>query len=78
MDNCFAVDAHLHRAKIVDISPKTLTVEVTGADKKVQALVDMLKPFGIREIARTGTVALKREYSGKSPDWSAGEKRQFV
>ena len=68
----------IFRAKIVDISPKTLTVEVTGSDKKVQAIVNMLQPFGIREIARTGIVALKREYSGKSPDWSPGEKRSFV
>lgn len=68
----------IFRAKIVDISPKTLTVEVTGSDKKVQAIVNMLQPFGIREIARTGIVALKREYIGRSPDWSPGEKRAFV
>jgi acetolactate synthase I/III small subunit len=68
----------IFRAKIVDISAKTLTVEVTGSDKKVEAIVNMLQPFGIREIARTGTVALKREYSGKSPDWSPTDKKPFV
>ena len=52
----------IFRAKIVDISPKTFTVEVTGSVDKVQALINLLKPFGIKEVARTGTVALKREY----------------
>jgi acetolactate synthase I/III small subunit len=69
---------NIFRAKIVDISPKTLTVEVTGSTDKVQAMINMLQPFGIKEMARTGIVALKREYSGKSPDWSAAEKRQFI
>ncbi|HUU29844.1 MAG TPA: acetolactate synthase small subunit [archaeon] len=61
----------IFQAKIVDISQKTLTVEVTGGDKKVQAMINMLQPFGIKEMARTGVVALKREYSGKSPDWTS-------
>lgn len=61
----------IFQGKIVDISPRTLTIEVTGGRKKVQACIDMLTPFGIREIARTGTTALRREYTGKSPDWSS-------
>ena len=65
--------ADIFQAKIVDISPKTLTIEVTGGSKKVQACTSMLQPFGIKEIARTGIVALKREYSGKSPDWSSSK-----
>ena len=65
--------ADIFQAKIVDISPKTLTIEVTGGNKKVQACINMLQPFGIREMARTGIVALKREYSGKSPDWSSSK-----
>ena len=50
----------IFRARIVDVAPKTVTVEATGTEEKVQALVSMLKPFGIREMARTGSVALTR------------------
>jgi acetolactate synthase-1/3 small subunit len=55
----------IFRAKIIDISPKTVTVECVGSEKKVDAIINMLKPFGIKEMARTGRVALKREYSGE-------------
>jgi acetolactate synthase-1/3 small subunit len=55
----------IFRAKIIDISPKTLTIEVTGKSDKVNAAIGMLMQFGIREIARTGAVALKREYQEK-------------
>ncbi len=53
---------NIFRANIVDISSKTLTIEVTGIADKVQALINLLRPFGIREVARTGAIALKREY----------------
>jgi acetolactate synthase I/III small subunit len=55
----------IFRAKIVDISPKSVTVEATGGKEKVDAIVKMLKPFVIKEIARTGRVAMKREYRGE-------------
>ena len=55
----------IFRAKIIDISPKTLTVEAVGSSEKVDAIIKMLKPFVIKEIARTGRVALKREYYGE-------------
>ena len=48
------------RAKIVDISKNTLTIEASGALDKVAALEDMLRPFGIKEIVRTGTIAIER------------------
>ena len=54
------------RAKIVDISPKTLTIEATGSVDKIDAIISMLRPFGLREVARTGTVALKREFQGET------------
>ena len=57
--------AEVFRAKVVDISPKTLTLEATGSQQKVDAIIKMLKPFGIRDIARTGRVALKREFQGE-------------
>jgi acetolactate synthase-1/3 small subunit len=50
------------RGKIVDISPRSLTIEVTGIEDKIDALMGMLRPFGLKEVARTGPVALKREY----------------
>jgi acetolactate synthase-1/3 small subunit len=54
--------ANIFQAKIIDLSTKTLTLEVTGPDKKIEAVIAMLKPFGIREVARTGTVAMVREF----------------
>ncbi|MDE3057816.1 MAG: acetolactate synthase small subunit [Bacteroidota bacterium] len=57
--------AEIFRAKIVDISPRTVTVEAVGSEQKVDAIIKMLKPFGIKELARTGRVALKREFQGE-------------
>ncbi len=54
------------RAKIIDITPKTLTIEVTGSKDKVDAAISMIKPFGLKEVARTGSVALKREFKGET------------
>jgi len=53
--------AQIFRAKIVDVSDDSLTVEVTGDPGKMVAIVQMLHKFGIREIARTGKIALTRE-----------------
>ncbi|AFY79248.1 MAG: acetolactate synthase small subunit [Hydrococcus sp. C42_A2020_068] len=53
--------AQVFRARIVDISEETLTVEVVGDPGKMVAIVQMLNKFGIREIARTGKIALIRE-----------------
>lgn len=51
----------IFRAKIVDVSPNTLTIEITGAEKKVEAFVELMKPFGIKEIVRTGKIAMARK-----------------
>jgi acetolactate synthase I/III small subunit len=50
----------IFRGRVVDISPKTYTLEITGADSKIQAVLDLLAPFGIMEIVRTGKVAITR------------------
>lgn len=50
----------IFRGNIVDINNISMTIEVTGPPDKIDALVNVLIPIGIREIARTGTVALKR------------------
>lgn len=53
--------ADIFRAKIVDSSSSTYTIEVTGDVDKVEALINMLKPLGIKELIRTGRVAIARE-----------------
>lgn len=50
----------IFRAKIVDVSKNTLTIEISGGTDKVAALEDMLKQYGIKEIVRTGTIAIER------------------
>ena len=52
---------NVFRGKIIDISNKSITVEVTGPEAKISAMVNMLEPFGIKEIARTGRVAMSRK-----------------
>jgi acetolactate synthase I/III small subunit len=51
----------IFRARIVDLSEETLTIEVVGDPGKIVAIIQMLNKFGIREIARTGKIALIRE-----------------
>lgn len=55
----------IFRAKVVDTSLKSYTIEITGDIEKVGGFIDLLKPFGIKEIARTGTVAMTRENKTK-------------
>ncbi len=50
----------LFRAKVVDVSPESLTIEATGIAEKLDALLRMLEPFGIREMVQSGAVALGR------------------
>ncbi|WP_462327063.1 acetolactate synthase small subunit [Desulfobaculum sp.] len=50
----------IFRCKVVDVSPDEMTIEATGTTDKVRAILNMLQRFGIKEIARTGTVAMRR------------------
>jgi len=56
----------IFRAKVVDVSAGAITVEVTGSEGKVKAFIDMMRPFGIRELVRTGRIAIGR--SVKDPE----------
>ncbi len=51
----------IFRCKVVDVSPRTYTIEVTGPESKLKAVMELLKPIGIKEITRTGTIAIQRE-----------------
>ena len=50
----------IFRCKVVDVSPKTYTLEITGDYEKVEAIIEILKPLGIKEVVRTGRVAIAR------------------
>ncbi len=50
----------IFRGKVVDVSPTSYTVEITGSESKVRAVIDILRPIGIKEIVRTGTIAMAR------------------
>jgi acetolactate synthase-1/3 small subunit len=55
----------IFRGKVVDVSPKSYAVEVTGSTSKIQAAIDILRPIGIKEIIRTGTIAIGRAGKNK-------------
>jgi acetolactate synthase-1/3 small subunit len=50
----------IFRGKIIDVARDSLTIEVTGTADKISALISLLKPYGIKDMARTGRVALAR------------------
>ncbi len=50
----------IFRANIVDVAPDSLTIEVTGDEEKVTSLLDLLRSFGIKEVSRTGRIAMTR------------------
>jgi acetolactate synthase-1/3 small subunit len=51
----------IFRAKIVDVQPKTLTVEITGNESKVEKFLNLMATFGIKDLTRTGKVAMARK-----------------
>jgi acetolactate synthase-1/3 small subunit len=52
---------NLFRGKVVDVGKESLMVELSGTEEKIERFVDLMKPYGIRELARTGVIAMARE-----------------
>jgi acetolactate synthase-1/3 small subunit len=55
----------IFRAAIVDVSPDSLTIEITGNEDKIESLLSLVRPFGIKEITRTGRIAMVRGSSSE-------------
>jgi acetolactate synthase-1/3 small subunit len=53
----------IFRGKVVDVSPNQVVVEISGQEKKVQAFIELMRPFGIVELVRTGRIAMVRGIS---------------
>ncbi len=56
----------LFRAKVVDVAPDAVTIEATGSKGKLQAMLSILEPFGIKELVQSGSVAVSRGAKGIS------------
>jgi acetolactate synthase I/III small subunit len=76
----------IFRCKVVDVSPQFYTIEVTGNDSKIRAILDLLNHLGIKEIARTGAIAMarskkeissKKEKNGSLEIHEAGKKKNL-
>ena len=63
------------RAKIVDVSPESMTIEVTGSEGKVDAMLELLRPFDLREVVRTGQIAMARRTEFKVPGKCCASKK---
>lgn len=70
----------IFRANIVDVASDSLTIEITGDEDKVDSLLSLLRGFGVREVARTGRIAMLRGNMGQLPaplkTSKTGNKRQ--
>jgi acetolactate synthase-1/3 small subunit len=51
---------NVFRARVIDLSPDTITIEITGTEDKIDGLLEVLRPYGVLEMARTGRVAMAR------------------
>jgi acetolactate synthase-1/3 small subunit len=54
------------RARVVDVAPDSLIIEITGADEKIDGLLEILRPFGVLEVAKTGCLAMARGASARA------------
>lgn len=66
---------NIFRAKVIDMSRDAVIIEVTGTEDKIAAFIDMVRPFGIAEIARTGKIALMRSVNGAKKTGAKKKKK---
>ena len=58
----------MFRGRVVDISPENLMIEISGQERKIEAFIELMRPYGIVELARTGRIALVRGTPGRGGD----------
>lgn len=62
---------NLFRGKVVDVAPASLMVELAGTEQKIEAFIDLMKPYGIQQVARTGVIAMARGTHAPQQDAAA-------
>src|SRR6202162_97902 len=66
--------ASVFRARVVDVAPDSLTMEITGTEDKIDGLLEVLRPYGVLEMVRTGVVAMRRGKSSTLGSSTAPDK----
>ena len=67
----------VYRARMVDVTNESLVVEITGTEDKIESMVEILRPFGIIEMVRTGVVSMTRGATGAQRQSAAWSRRRF-
>ncbi len=71
--------ANMFRGRIVDVGPTTLMIELAGDEEKIDAFVELVRPYGLKEVARTGVIAMPRGSSTVSaPDEETVARREGI
>jgi len=71
--------ANMFRGRIVDVGPTTLMIELAGEEEKIDAFLELVRPYGIKEVARTGVIAMPRGSSTvATPDDEAAPRREGI
>jgi acetolactate synthase I/III small subunit len=65
--------ARVFRARVIDVAPESLTIEITGTEDKIDGLLEVLRAFGVLEMVRTGIVAMRRGAKTSAAAASTGE-----
>jgi acetolactate synthase-1/3 small subunit len=65
--------ASVFRARVVDVAPESLTIEITGGEDKIDGLLEVLKPYGLLEVVRTGIVAMRRGAKSSADSKTTGD-----
>ena len=67
--------ASIFRGRIVDVAPDEVMVEIAGQEKKIEAFIDLMRPFGIVELVRTGRIAMVRSVDRSNNSGTGGLKK---
>lgn len=66
--SCIVQLAQVFRARIVDVAPESLVLEMSGSEAKIDGLLDVLQPYGVLEMVRTGRIAIARGGGAEAPE----------
>jgi len=67
----------VYRARIVDVSPESLVIETTGAEDKIDSFVEVLRPYGVTEMVRTGRVSMTRGGNNTPVEFKSPDRRRL-